>query len=407
MIRPPRSHHEITIAPALVLAPEGLTFVGLTLARGTAERHRGSRERRATMLGALGGRVHRAEILRRRSIERRLPRYYGPSLLRHRLIGGDPTFVGAVPAASEGLELIFDRVRVARNCNIVCAHLYRADFLASWPRTVGLCSTDTSHWEANSLGCRLLVDQRDRAVFLFVRQHGLLHVIGDLQIEPELRLDAQRAAQADGAIHRDASAELHQVIDATHRQSRGRRQIALRQAQRPDEFILQDLPGVDVGQAVGPLDGFFSDGLHGRCRFAFLQSMIVSDPHIVRRAGGRVPEEHDAPLFVDPDAPGIVHTSAAQLLRVQARHRPETLDLDRGVKDAELVARRLLDVTGQLLADLPRGHLGRFFVCEALNHGLIVTTNRTSASEMFSFWFFFIGPPAQPSTPSVPSRKST
>jgi len=94
---------------------------------------------------------------------------------------------------------------------------------------------------------------------------GLFQVVGSLEVQPEVHGGAQCLAQTDGAVHGDAAAFLHEIIDPAHWQTGCLGELGLRDAAFFEHFLPQDAAWMDARQAFGGLCALFrfGDGFHG------------------------------------------------------------------------------------------------------------------------------------------------
>ena len=132
----------------------------------------------------------------------------------------------------------------------------------------------------------------------------------DLQIQPELGLDAKVTAEAQGRVRSNGAFAVHDLIDAPRVDADVLGQTILADSHGVHEIFLQDLAGVD--------GGIFSSVMN----FPFL--MVVRDFHVV--SVPLAPPEANAPLIVDTDTVLTV-THTAQCLEVVCRRSAKSVEV--------------------------------------------------------------------------------
>jgi hypothetical protein len=106
---------------------------------------------------------------------------------------------------------------------------------------------------------------RDLGELLADRLLRRFDVVTVLQVEPELRRGAERLAQAQGGIGRDADRLGGDALDPRARHTHRFRQRAGRQAERNEKFLTQDFAGMERGKFFGQ---FLRHGVRYFFRFA-------------------------------------------------------------------------------------------------------------------------------------------
>jgi len=146
-----------------------------------------------------------------------------------------------------------------------------------------------------------------------------LHVVVGLEVQPEVVAGTEVAGEAEGGVSSDPARAVDDFVDPPRRDTDGDGHTVLRDAQRDDVLLLEDLTGMDGGvQGAG----------HG-----VVPSVVVDDLYVL--GAGRRPVEADAPLVVDPDA---VSTSpvTAKLLQPVTRRDPKIIERPGSVEDEQL-----------------------------------------------------------------------
>ena len=124
----------------------------------------------------------------------------------------------------------------------------------------------------------------DGAVFGSVRACGFFKIVVALQAQPEFWTDAEEAGEAVGGVGGDGAALMHQSGNAAVRNAGGDGELVLRDTQGHDEFLPENLAGMDIAEGL-----FHGSG-----------SMVIHDLHV---AGVPVlPAEADTPLVIDANA---------------------------------------------------------------------------------------------------------
>lgn len=95
----------------------------------------------------------------------------------------------------------------------------------------------------------------DLAKLLADGAFGGFDVVAVLQIEPELRRGAERAAQAQSGVGGDAAGLSGDAFDPRARHAHRLGQRAGRQSERHEKFLAQDFAGVERGKFLGHGDG--------------------------------------------------------------------------------------------------------------------------------------------------------
>lgn len=88
-----------------------------------------------------------------------------------------------------------------------------------------------------------------------------------------------------------------------------------------------------------------------------------------------VPDEANAPLLVDADAP-LAFACAAEFFSTQRGKRPKVFDAHHGIQQRQLLTGTFLNLTRQLPTDFSPEDSGSLTVIEAFDHEGILTKTR-------------------------------
>jgi hypothetical protein len=94
------------------------------------------------------------------------------------------------------------------------------------------------------------VDRFDRGDVVRLCLLGHLQIVTGLKIEPELRGGAEQLLQAQSRVDRHRRLATHQLLDARPRDVQTHRRLSRRKAERPDEFLQQNLARMDRGERI-------------------------------------------------------------------------------------------------------------------------------------------------------------
>jgi hypothetical protein len=160
-----------------------------------------------------------------------------------------------------------------------------------------------------------------------------IEVIPALEIHPKAIGCAEGSRESQRRVGGDRTLAVDDLVDASSGHGDGLREAVLGDAHRGQEFLEEDLSGVDRvvcgSHDVSPL-------------------VVVSDLDV--GGSGRGPGEADAPLVVDADAV-LSLAVAVELFETVAGRDPQVVDGLGGVEDQQLAVRNSLEV-GAEFADV-------------------------------------------------------
>jgi hypothetical protein len=149
-----------------------------------------------------------------------------------------------------------------------------------------------------------------------------------LEVEPKLGSRSERLREEPRGLRRNTALAANNLVDALERDLEVFGETDLRDSERDEELLEEDLSGMGGNSILGK---------HG----ATSLPVVVDDADIVRLAGA--PPEHNAPLLVNPDAVEAPEVSSKRLESIP-RWLKEILQHSSGVQHIELTHRDSSDL---------------------------------------------------------------